>query len=585
MTRQSTTQPFHQQTVTVHPLTSGRQRKCTSCGQKVSASGKCTECTQKKKGTLQRRAVRTSESLEVPSSVHQVLRSPGQHLDPKTQTFMESRFGQDFSQVRVHANTDAEESAQALNALAYTVGNHIVFGKNHYSPSTSKGKHLLAHELAHVTQQQLGGATDFHTKLTVSPAHSAREYEAEQAANAVVSGKQISGLALKPVPSAIQRMCYRPAQLGSIGGCIAQGGDITDAGISSNQLYLSEVNCDHLLPGEEARLRAFASSIGPTDRVDIHGFASEEGPTDFNENLSCARAHEARLILIHEGVSASQIELYSHGATLGTRTERRSVVVIPRTVMPLCGPDATDWYVNQVNTASTDADVLRIRTQLAAADRLARSAGTTAQQVADGAVTGRVILQERDLGARAPARNPTITSQLATGEAAGIAAGLALLTSPIDTVRIGNHLRTAANEWRTLVNHGARYDFKAHTMRRPSTANCPDSACPDSITLCPGSESENCYLTDLPGNLFYAQIGRFIGWSELTLQLGSQFAQLTGTASWDPPQDTNAIHLGFSLPVPMTASDLCSVLPPARASINTVPGCDDCTEPTTAAIR
>jgi len=79
----------------------------------------------------------------------------------------------------------------------------------------------------------------------------------------------------------------------------------------------------------------------------------------------------------------------------------------------------------------------------------------------------------------------------------------------------------------------------------------------------------------MPGNLFYALIGRFVGFSELTLQLGSQLAQLTGTGTWDPPQDTAAIHLGFSLPLPLSASGLCGLLPPARGSLTARASCID----------
>ena len=78
----------------------------------------------------------------------------GQPLDPATRAFMEPRFGHDFSQVRVHTDERAAESARAVNALAYTVGHQIVFGAGHYTPETARSKKLLAHELAHVVQQQ-----------------------------------------------------------------------------------------------------------------------------------------------------------------------------------------------------------------------------------------------------------------------------------------------------------------------------------------------------------------------------------------------------------------------------------------------
>jgi hypothetical protein len=95
----------------------------------------------------------TQESPEVPHSVHEVLRSPGQPLDPVIRVFMEPRFGHDFSQVRVHSGGAVEQSALDVNAHAYTVGQHIVFGAGRYAPGTPGGRHLIAHELAHTIDQ------------------------------------------------------------------------------------------------------------------------------------------------------------------------------------------------------------------------------------------------------------------------------------------------------------------------------------------------------------------------------------------------------------------------------------------------
>jgi hypothetical protein len=104
---------------------------------------------------LQTKRVQTNDigELSAPPIVNEVLRSPGQPLDPSTRAFMEPRFGHDFSQVRIHTDERAAESAQAVNALAYTAGRHIVFGNGNYSPVTVAGKRLLAHELTHVVQQ------------------------------------------------------------------------------------------------------------------------------------------------------------------------------------------------------------------------------------------------------------------------------------------------------------------------------------------------------------------------------------------------------------------------------------------------
>jgi uncharacterized protein DUF4157 len=102
--------------------------------------------------------------VEAPPIVHEVLRSPGQPLDPETRAFMEPRLGHDFSSVRVHADAKAEESAQAVNARAYTVGQDIVFGSGEFAPGTQEGRSLLTHELVHVVQQP--GASHLHRKPT-----------------------------------------------------------------------------------------------------------------------------------------------------------------------------------------------------------------------------------------------------------------------------------------------------------------------------------------------------------------------------------------------------------------------------------
>jgi hypothetical protein len=94
------------------------------------------------------------EASRVPPVVHETLRSPGQPLPASTRAVMESQFGHDFSQVRVHSGDRAAEAAQAVSSDAFTVGNDVVFGARHWTPQTSAGSRLLAHELMHVVQQQ-----------------------------------------------------------------------------------------------------------------------------------------------------------------------------------------------------------------------------------------------------------------------------------------------------------------------------------------------------------------------------------------------------------------------------------------------
>ncbi|MGA9995842.1 MAG: DUF4157 domain-containing protein [Pyrinomonadaceae bacterium] len=131
------------------------QRACP-CG------GGCPKCQTEQPGheyeRLQTKHVGSSDSgqLAAPPTVHEVLASPGQPLDHATRAFMEPRFGHDFSQVRVHSGPAAEQSAEDVNAHAYTVGHDIVFGAGQFTPGTQEGRRLLAHELTHVAQQSGG---------------------------------------------------------------------------------------------------------------------------------------------------------------------------------------------------------------------------------------------------------------------------------------------------------------------------------------------------------------------------------------------------------------------------------------------
>jgi len=139
---------------------------------------------------LQRRAADQAEpSAAPPPVVNDALRAPGQPLDAATRAFMEPRFGHDFSQVRIHTDAKAAESARAVNALAYTVGRDVVFGAGRYAPGTSEGDKLIAHELTHVAQQNhdvsAAGAT-----LRLGTPGDAYERQADLFSTAAVSGSQ-----------------------------------------------------------------------------------------------------------------------------------------------------------------------------------------------------------------------------------------------------------------------------------------------------------------------------------------------------------------------------------------------------------
>jgi Domain of unknown function (DUF4157) len=124
-----------------------------------------------------------SRGNDAPPIVRSVLNSSGQQpLDPATRAFMESRFGHDFSRVRVHTDAKAAESTAGVRAKAYTVGQDIVFGPGRFAPGTGEGRRLLAHELTHVVQQRRGGPAPVRDRAAPS------EREAERAAEAVETG-------------------------------------------------------------------------------------------------------------------------------------------------------------------------------------------------------------------------------------------------------------------------------------------------------------------------------------------------------------------------------------------------------------
>jgi hypothetical protein len=93
-------------------------------------------------------------------------RNGSSRLDNNARSIFESRFGVDFSNVRIHAGSDAAQLARDLSAKAFTLGNDIFFGNGQYDPGSEGGRHLLAHELAHVLQHPVtGGGATIHRRI------------------------------------------------------------------------------------------------------------------------------------------------------------------------------------------------------------------------------------------------------------------------------------------------------------------------------------------------------------------------------------------------------------------------------------
>jgi len=174
------------------------QRKC-ACGEHTT--GDTYGQGKRQNVSLQHSVNSAADAVAIPLGVHHLLQSLGQPLDSSSRTFMESRFRQDFSRVRVHSDSRAAESAASVDALAYTVGNHVVFGSGQYAPARTEGQQLLAHELAHVTQQQMAGTA---VPNTASEAGDAHEVAADRAAAEVLGGP-MPGSPYAGRPPALQR--------------------------------------------------------------------------------------------------------------------------------------------------------------------------------------------------------------------------------------------------------------------------------------------------------------------------------------------------------------------------------------------
>jgi outer membrane protein OmpA-like peptidoglycan-associated protein len=258
--------------------------------------------TRAPSGLLQRRAADTVAPRQIPAVVRSVLGTRGQPLDSGARAFMEPRLRHDFSHVRVHANPQAAESASAVGARAYTVGNDLVFGAGQYAPHSDIGRHLLAHELTHVVQQAKGGVgTDVESKANI-------------AADRVSAGVPISDEVLEGSPGGLQK---------------AEKGDAPGAGASAAPSPVSskageppidefEFDKADIPPQHLARLAALRTSLinSPNATVTLIGHTDTVGKESYNLGLGTRRAAAVRDFLTKEhGVNPSRIKIESRGET------------------------------------------------------------------------------------------------------------------------------------------------------------------------------------------------------------------------------------------------------------------------------
>jgi hypothetical protein len=224
----------------------------------------------------------------------------------------------------------------------------------------------------------------------------------------------------------------------------------------------------------------------------------------------------------------------------------------PATSPVSCGPDITDWFLGMLNGAPRDGRVLEVKRRLEAADRVGARYGYSAADVLEGGLVRKVLAAERAAGN--PPRTAAAAAQIAAADPRNqFGRALLLATAPIPFAGAPEHamlaaLKGAAEIWKSLVETGADFDFKNTVLAKANLdrAGCPPMAPGDPTVTILGT----CYENDLPGNIFYAYVSKFCGFSRTAVHLGSQWAELQDNSSkgWDSPEDTAALNLGYDLP-------------------------------------
>lgn len=231
----------------------------------------------------------------------------GRPLEPDTRVFFERRFAHDFSRVRVHADDAAASSARSAAAAAFTLGTDIVFGAGMYRPSSPSGTRLLAHELAHVVQQDSsGGATA-----------AGGDYESEaRAASDRIAGGQSPSVTLS-APAAIQRqpLSGAPTDLteGASPFLAAAIGSVTLDGFDTGKSVVSADNRSKLARTADTIAKLFRQY--PASTVRVIGYTDAVGKESDNQVLGQARADAVQAALLDMGVTGAAVQTESRGAS------------------------------------------------------------------------------------------------------------------------------------------------------------------------------------------------------------------------------------------------------------------------------
>jgi hypothetical protein len=242
----------------------------------------------------------------------------GTPLEPAVRAEMEARFGESFADVRIHDDAAAHRSAAQLDAKAYTRGTDVAFSEGRYAPDAPDGRHLLAHELAHVVQQRRGGPAP---ELSPSARHEAAADQAATQVAAGASGVSVSGATGVGVAREVDD---EKKKAGSTSPFSSQGLPLGDA---------SRV----LTPGPEYWLR-HEPNLGAMKPLELRDEANEINEWIFRQTQSTPDM--ARLELVRDRLAQAATQQLHEATAVPKRSRRHGGKRHAATPAPAPGPRA-----------------------------------------------------------------------------------------------------------------------------------------------------------------------------------------------------------------------------------------------------
>ena len=294
---------------------------------------------------LQRRALQSRESPKcAPPIVHQVLRSPGRQLDDSTRAALEPQFGHDFGRVRVHTDSKAAASAQAVDALAYTVGPNIVFASGQFSPATAQGCKLLAHELTHTIQQGMrlpSAGGDLH----IDPVDSSPEREASHTANLLSQSRPLAS----PRPGSVGMRLQREAppsqttdDTRAVAQIISDSDYIDGPNLKRIEFFSAQLAILHYADGKQLRLGLVPDYINPPiEGVDYRSERSSHIqllPNTAGKLRYIPRGKETMMQMPDTAPFDSQAFAQQFGRDVSFKRDAQSGKIVPTQVNSLTAP-------------------------------------------------------------------------------------------------------------------------------------------------------------------------------------------------------------------------------------------------------